>query len=352
MMLYSALNEFQTSISKLKEHLVSIDNERKILDYLLTKNVPKEINECIEQIKGSRSDEKIYNYNANVISLYGYLERYIENVIKEYISNLTLIESDFSNLPDQVQKSYFDMIKSLHGKLSYPKYNHFKEIDLVNSLYNSLSKNRVSIIAEAFFKNGGNYRYDIIKDCINSLGLTDFNLLYKYPDLYNYYSYRQNKDIEHTETSSMFTLLNDLVDRRNDIAHGENSDELLTPEIFRDYIDFTEIVVNSINQYLEDALLTLVWDKTHSIEFKPYHCFGANKVIAVNKEALSFKKGGKLLCASPHGVYPKYIQTDIKSIEVNREEVDSFTINQPGEIVCLNIGLKLTSKWRIKMINM
>lgn len=349
-MLYSAIGEFRSSIYKLKQHLICIDNERKILNYLLQKEMPENISEYIKQIKTSISDERIYNYNANVISLYGYLERYIENVIKEYISCLSQIEKDFKKLPDQIQKSYFDMIKSFHGKLSYPKYNRFKEIDLVNSLYNSISINNVSIIAEVFYKNGGNYRYDVIKDCINGLGLTDFNLLFKYPDLKNYYN-RQINDIENTEASILFRLLNDLVDRRNDIAHGENPNDILSTDIFNDYIYFIESVVNSINMYLEDALLNILWEKNNNIEFKPYRCFDKLQVIAVNTQGLTFVNGGELICASPHGSFPKYIKTYIKSIEVDRKRYDSYEITQPDEIVCLNLGIRLSEKWRIKLIN-
>lgn len=350
-MLSSSIIEFTNSIIKLKEHLSSIDSKEKILEYISMQQIPDCIADSVRQLKDARSEEKVFNYNANVISLYGYLERYIENVIKEYVRALNTIETDFSRLPGKVQKSYFDIIKNLHGKLAYPKYNHFREKHLVDSLYHSLSEQSVDLIAEAFFKNGGNYRYDIIKECIDGLGLQNFNLLYKYPALNDYFVSKRNiKDIEQAEVSSLYYLLNDLVDRRNDIAHGETNTDLLTSDIFIDYIEFLEISVNSINSFLNDALLEVQWSNCPNKTFKPYRCFGEKKVIAVNELGCVFSKGDKLIAARPHGHFPRYTYLSVESMELNHMPVDNCIIDSQDKVICLNVGKKLTEKWRLKVV--
>lgn len=349
-MLISSIKEFEESINKLREHLVSIRNKENILEYISAIRVPDYLVKGIEQQKESRTEEKVFNYNGNIISLYGYWERYIENVIKEYIKRLSELETDFSNLPHRIQDSYFELIKSLHGKLTYPKYCHYDEKYLVNSLYHSLSENCVDLIADVYLKNGGNYRFDIVKECIWKLGLEDFQLICKYPDLKHYFDKKGYTNIEQMDSTILFFLLNDLVNRRNEIAHGGSDPEIFSLEIFEDYINFLQYIAKSINSFLSDALLDTLWKKNSNEYFKPYKCFSKKKVVVVNTPGYDFAEGGKLLAARPHGGYPRYIYLSINSIEVNRQKVEQIQSTSSEESICLCVGEVLNEKWRLKVV--
>ena len=347
-MLNTSLTDFLLSIHNLEDHISKLESEKSIINFLYSLDLSDDIKHKLPL--WTQREEKVFQYNSNIISLYGYLERYIENVITEYIRFLSKIEPDFKKLPEKVQKSYFELIKNFHGKLAYPKYNGFKETDLVNSLYHALSEQKNDIIAEVFYKNGGNYRYDVINDCISSLGIKEFNLLCKYPDLSEYY---QDKGIrlDQESPSSLFEMLDDLVVRRNDIAHGAVSDNLIDCDIFRDYIDFITRTVKSINTLLNDALLGTIFESNNNENevFKPLKYFDKQKVIAVNKIGLFFSKGDKLLCAHPNGHYPRYQQLTIESMEHNRYEFLNFSIEKEDDIICLKVDTEfnLNEKCRL-----
>ena len=144
--------------------------------------------------------------------------------------------------------------------------------------------------------------------------------------------------------------MNDLVDRRNEIAHGESNTDLLNSDIFNDYIEFIEISVKSINSFLNDAILEVQWNNNTNITFKPYRSFSDKLVIAVNEQGCCFSKGDKLIAARPHGCYPRYTYLSINDIQVNQNTENHYEIKSQEDIVCLNIGMKLSEKWRLKVV--
>lgn len=87
-------------------------------------------NSNLAKIVSSYTDAKVFDYCSNIISLYGILEHFVENLCKEYLEKLS--ESGEDNRVDS--EDYFKRITRLSEKLTYPKYNHLQLSDLVKNL--------------------------------------------------------------------------------------------------------------------------------------------------------------------------------------------------------------------------
>ena len=93
-------------------------------------------NEDIRYIQSKQTDEKIFNYRANIISLYGVFEFFIEEVFKEYVECLKNIIPQYDSLNDKIKKNYFTNTAKLHSKLHYAKFSHIKERDIAQNIEN------------------------------------------------------------------------------------------------------------------------------------------------------------------------------------------------------------------------
>ena len=86
-MIYRSLQIFIGQLDKLLNHLHILEDLDSVSDEILASNLADNIKNHAVSILRKDTDEKIYDYNANIISLYGYWEQYIEAVIKEYLTS-------------------------------------------------------------------------------------------------------------------------------------------------------------------------------------------------------------------------------------------------------------------------
>jgi hypothetical protein len=87
-MLPASLNQFQKNISDLKKYidLGIVAYESSIENLSKEDSLQNEsIKSFLDNYQEIRTFTKIMNYSAIVITLYGTLERYLENVAKEYL---------------------------------------------------------------------------------------------------------------------------------------------------------------------------------------------------------------------------------------------------------------------------
>lgn len=122
-------------------------------------------------------------------------------------------------------------------------------------------ENKNEIISDCFLANGGNYKHFVIWESLSKLGLESFDSeLMKYQPLANWYD--ENTDVKIAESQSSqnkFSILDELVAFRNDVAHGV-SDEILSENEFIYHLNYIEKYAESLNLYLNDDLLNRKWN--------------------------------------------------------------------------------------------
>lgn len=95
------------SIMLLKEQLNNVLQHNICFSLLpAVLNSAKTTNEKTNTIIQSWTNERIFNYRSNIISIYGSFEQFIESSIKEYVKELLKVCSSFSELDDAIQNKY------------------------------------------------------------------------------------------------------------------------------------------------------------------------------------------------------------------------------------------------------
>lgn len=126
------LNDFIDKVQAIRDCWISIEASDTLITSLtdpIVSNLPVEIVKLIQQIqyRKNRTEKKIFNYKASIISLYGILESSIELWIKEYIDTICQFYTNYSDLEEAFRDRHFenslDLAKRIRKK-DEAKYQH------------------------------------------------------------------------------------------------------------------------------------------------------------------------------------------------------------------------------------
>lgn len=331
-----AIDKFLQSATKLREHLEGIEQKMAALDdaYILP-CVTQPLKNEIDNIRNKQTDEKIFNYSVTIISLYGYYETFVEALIREYVYELSKTGLQFSSIPTKLKKSFFKKSIRLSGKITWEKFKHINEKAISMSLYESLNQDKQNIIPEAFFTNAGNYKLSVLCSCLGELGIEQVaQMVFKYPDLNQQLNneYGTGVNLNGIPTYQLYSKIDEVVDRRNVIAHGAKVDNILDIAMLKGYIDFFISFAKSLNQYVNDTLLEMVWNIIPNQEMHPYNYLPRINVLCFRGYDVEFRKGQKYLCKTPQGTYPSFIEDGIVSMQQNHSEYLHFRLNQADPV--------------------
>lgn len=322
-MKYSAFRIFSTQLEKLKKHLQRLHDfetiNKEIQKSFLTDNIKKQANIVLQ----ANTDEKIFDYNSIVISLYGYWEQYIETVIKEYLQELGSLNTSNDEKNKRIANKYKESLLYLFNKVNtkHPKFRNLTDTRLINAMYIGLSKKINSYIPEAFFQSGGNYNYKETSNCIKRLGFENVdNELRFFPVLKTYYITKgwSEAQIKGAGTEVLYALLDDFVLLRNEVAHGAtDGTNILEISELKKYISFLEALANALNDYLKDDILKIKWNLYKANEIKVRHCYNQNKVSELDRSEFYLDINKKVLCYCGSHQYPHYKEIKIIGFRVN-----------------------------------
>src|SRR5262249_20353475 len=121
--MWSCLRKLQEGLSYLRHYLDGLDKEDQLLSLDFRKcGDAGHLVQAFQQHFRSKNNKLQYEYNTIIISLYGYLERYIEDLIAEHLVLVSTFVPGFHDLPDAVQQNHLDLSLELTRKAEFPRY--------------------------------------------------------------------------------------------------------------------------------------------------------------------------------------------------------------------------------------
>ena len=198
--------------------------------------------------------------------------------------------------------------------------------------------------------NGGNYKHNIICDLMNSVGICNVNSniiqLSPLSDLLS----ESTPDKEQQRT--MVTMrLEDLVNRRNEIAHGTATDDIIDIDSFEDLLKFIVCYCDSLNQLLDHELMALKWEQSSSICYTPLNVYG-NEIAELKVKNISLSIGKKLLIKKQS--YPACFEAKIIGLNIKNnttgviEKKESIDINDEEYLISVKVSAKLKDNYELK----
>ncbi|MGH1285117.1 HEPN domain-containing protein [Bacillus toyonensis] len=251
----SVLIEFQTGLSELKKFIENSQFQKKVFTIF---NKFKETGvhitpvELEEQFKGFIehyrlfSNKQIFEYNTIIISMYGYFEAFIEDIIKAYILNLSEFINDFKKMPLKIQENHSALSAILIQNLTLPKYQNVTTVDkvIINAHSCVIGNNNYTINLDAYTYHTSNFRNGSVDEFFTKVGINQISsLILCHPRFEQYLIENEiNKAVA-------FEKIDDLAERRNQVAHGGHT-ELLSLDILLDYINFFELYSGTFYEVL------------------------------------------------------------------------------------------------------
>lgn len=184
-----------------------------------------------------------YDYAAFVVALYASFERFSETLVAEYARQISSF-IPYSQLPEALTKKHLTQSAEMlsRKRLGEGRFSNITSIKVAESLFQCLSgASSYSLTTEAIVSHDTNLRFYDVGKLLADVGISEFcQNLHNIDLVWNWFCNTElnddgdQKDIKRDPEmiralKTIFeTRLNDLVERRNEVAHrGGNADELL-----------------------------------------------------------------------------------------------------------------------------
>jgi hypothetical protein len=331
-----SLENFTREINQIREYLKHIQYVNDVSAYAVLETDNEQIRNLLNTLKehdrSFRTDKRIFEYKASIISLYGLLEKYVELWIKEYLDSLSNVVPEYNKIDQKIRDNHFELSLKLINTITTretAKYQHFTKEEVLKKLNDCIvNPTKYQINTDAFVLLSGNLKHNKIVELFNKLNLDLNDELLKNEELKNEIGLNQNT-ISRIEKDILYNKINDLVERRNQIAHGsEEVDDILSISELEPYIQFLEKYCQAIFQTLFEQVIKNESIHTFQKVENVIKIFG-NKVLAFAIENYTIKVGDMLIIQTKEG---RFYKKPILTIELNNQREPEFTITEKTKI--------------------
>lgn len=329
--LINDLNESISNLSNYIEYIDSVKSDNDIIEKYLKK-------------KKSSNNIRIFEYKSLIISMYGILENTISNWIVEYVSELNTVIPSYTLLPDRIiQQNKKNTIKILNKIIDNrgSKFDYLDEDDLINNLSISIRTPDLYIINnKTFSPDSGNLKFRIIEESFENININISRELSKILIVEQYIEKVFGKHSEKQLRNHFSVYVDDLVTRRNDIAHGNPIDELLDTSIIIEYLKVLHILLEGI------YLVLLSKFQSHNVKYNYIKAedvidvFRKGSIVGVKASAVNIKINDTVIVEKSSGIF---IEKKILGIQKDRASYSEIVIEE-SQIITLNLGNGMSKK--------
>lgn len=284
-----------------------------------------------------QNQSKVFNkrkldYSMVIVNLYGALEKYIESFIKEYLMHRVSYVEKYSELPQCIIDEHFMLSLELIQKIDYPKYlNMFTKEQIIKNLNDCVSDEKLVLNYEAFCIHSANFRVSEIQKVMKRIGLVDLvNNIKRNEELKKTYI-KENGECEYEQLplDNIFSFVNELADRRNQIAHGANTD-IISSELQLEMMRKIKLFVEEINNLCFEDLLEYFVQDSYKIQ-KIYNVNKKTKILCFQLECNKIATGDIVIKKRDE----KYTYCTISRIEINKESYDEVNAETAIDIAIM-----------------
>lgn len=227
-----------------------------------------------------------YEYNTVIVSLYGNLERFVEDIIEQYVTRVTRLVPNYLELPEKIRTRHIPLSLELARKADFHRYATAVRVEEVIERLNTCftQPDRYELNAVAFAQHTSNVRHAVIAAMLTECGLSDVPQVLRHADPFTGLLQREDaeRDVDlylRLPDDVVFFRLTDLANRRNDVSHGIMSDDTMSRELLRSYVDFVEAYCEAMALVLFERTLPFVLPLARNLG-QPIAVFN-NRIVAV-----------------------------------------------------------------------
>jgi hypothetical protein len=320
-----ALQVFCKGTAELLSFIKGIELERRLLAATSSHPPLSESERIAEEIRvnsGTGSMKKQLDYTTVIVTLYGLFEQLVEGLIGEYSSNLSKSAPSYADLPSKLKKAHSEMSVELLPRLEHSRYRGRIQIgQVIANMHSCLSGNQEYMLnLDALQQHSANFRSEVLGQAFQRLGIEQ--VLQKLPKYEPFSSYLDtNAGLQagvSTKPEIIYGQLDDLADRRNDVAHGVNT-EILSIDILRERIDYLTALGNSLACLIEEESVCFHASFKGQPLGKPIQVYN-HEVVCVELNNQGIKRGDQLVmidCEWPNScIYGPIVEIQVNNIKL------------------------------------
>jgi hypothetical protein len=324
--MWVCISRLKEGLTLLRHYLDGLDKQDRLLalDPDACEAGKQQIKELQDHFR-TKNNKARYDYNTIIISLYGYLERFIEDLIGEYLTLISSHVPTFAKLPSAIQGNHLALSLELARKADYQRYAGSVRVDdIVARLHACFSTpDKYQLNGQAFAQHSANFRQSVVTATFGLCGIADISQPLRQAEPFT--DFLKEEDPERDMQTYLaggddvvFARLNDLANRRNDVAHGTPVDDILSRDLLRSYIGFIEAFAN--------GLALVVYERSLPLMLKEAVGLGAainvidHRIVCVNLPAGKITVGDTLIAKTQDTSRP-YKGGPIMEIEQNHVQL-------------------------------
>ena len=314
----ASLIEFKNGISNLLDYIDILNSHSKVIKNTDT-NLSNDFKNYVNKVKSFRKEKSRFEYNSIIITLYGYIEQCIESLVSDYVNTLIKIEGETSSLPDKILRNHTDLtIKKISKGKSYNNLNDPDIREMISNLNNCLqNKDPLSLNSAAFAYHTSNIRVSEIDRMFSKVGIN--TACRKAASTHQFKKFitenHPNRSLNSGHEEESLTEIDDLAERRNEVAHGLTHD-ILSIDLLLENISFVKAFGKALFQVISEECLPSVVNN-HGIRLgKPINVYD-NKIVCVNNRKNRIEENHGLVFENENTSH--YTMSLIKNMQINKK---------------------------------
>jgi RiboL-PSP-HEPN len=277
-------------------------------------------------------------YSRAIVALYGLLEQFVEGLARDAAERLAQIALSYEDLPDALVRHHTPLTLDVLNGISSGRYNgDLVERDLVAGLQHVLEKfSPVRINAGVYSSHTANVRADTIRQMFDRLGVSLASLQTD-PGLVS------AMGRSFPGEGNMFFVLDDLAQRRNEVAHGADY-ALLSFEILRAYVDVCAEYAKALTEQVVSSLVYSAVRLRGSELGRPDNVFKAGSVAGFMRLRETVENGDVL------GII--FGPSNAKCVSVAEVQVDKapVEVGLKGTAAGLRLPVRISARNRLFLL--
>jgi hypothetical protein len=215
-----------------------------------------ELSVLIKGVPGT-SEWRVYDHCAVVTRLYAIYERFVENLVTDWVRLLPSIFPRYVDLEETIQNSHRAGVGRLLCDLKKNRFEHLSIDQVVRGLFRGVTgEEEYALLPDAFLLHEQNLRKGVLEQLFAGAGIQNaWGWVEKHRAVKRFVEeVRANENTAEGE-------LKELIDYRNEAAHGAVIDNFLSSNALLELCDFVE----TLCQALAELVTYKVVDRQKSI---------------------------------------------------------------------------------------
>lgn len=320
----ASLRSFICGLEDLRNYITELELESELFSSQVNEMAPMDYEYILLRLQEHVFNENVkkrrFNYNTIIISLYGYLEEYIESLLRAYVFGLNNIIPKYTDLPESITKNQIDLSFRLISRIERSRYRSvITPSQLIANLYSCVTNaEKYRINAEAFTHHSANFRSDTIRESFAQIGINGIPDKIIKCDIFKEYlqAVFPGRNVTKIRPHEAFMFLDDLAERRNEVSHGMPPDDILSNDLLLEYIKFFDIYGKALYEVIRNESLQYSL-KYNGIELgTPMSVFKDGRVVCISIKKTTIKEGDMLIAKTSDPNRP-YLAGEIQELQVN-----------------------------------